>query len=50
MIVANPIKNSTVNLASPFIFNFDKKIMGQVIPKNADKYSLTEPLSKYMEK
>jgi len=35
MIVATPLQNSTINFASPIIFNFDTKKMGQVILENA---------------
>ena len=48
MIVATPLQNSTINFASPIIFNVDTKKMGQVILKNADNYSLTDPLANYI--
>jgi len=49
MIVATPLQNSTINFASPIIFNVDTKKMGQVILKNADNYSLTDPLANYIK-
>jgi flagellar assembly factor FliW len=49
MIIATPLQNSTINFASPIIFNFDTKKMGQVILKNADNYSLTDPLANYIK-
>ena len=48
MIVATPLQNSTINFASPIIFNFDNQKMGQVILENAQNYSLTDPLSNYV--
>ena len=49
MIVATPLQNSTINFASPLIFNIDEKIMGQVILENAQHYSLTDPLANYLK-
>jgi flagellar assembly factor FliW len=49
MIVATPLQNSTINFASPIIFNLDTKKMGQVILKNAENYSLTDPLANYIK-
>jgi flagellar assembly factor FliW len=49
MIVATPLQNSTINFASPIIFNFDDNIMGQVILENAQNYSLTDPLANYIK-
>ena len=49
MIVATPLQNSTINLASPIIFNIDNKKMGQVILENAQNYSLTDPLANYLK-
>ena len=49
MIVATPLKNSTINFASPIIFNMDTNKMGQVILKNAENYSLTDPLANYIK-
>ena len=49
MIVATPLQNSTINFASPIIFNFDTKKMGQVILENAQNYSLTDPLANYIK-
>ena len=49
MIVASPLQNSTVNFASPIIFNVDNKKMGQVILENAQNYSLTDPLANYIK-
>ena len=49
MIVATPLQNSTINFASPIIFNVDEKVMGQVIPENAQNYSLTDPLANYIK-
>jgi len=49
MIVAKPLQNSTINFASPIIFNFDNKKMGQVILENANRYSLTDPLANYIK-
>jgi flagellar assembly factor FliW len=50
MIVATPLQNSTINFASPIIFNIDTKKMGQVILENAENYSLTDPLANYINK
>jgi len=50
MIVATPLQNSTINFASPLIFNIDTKKMGQVILENANQYSLTDPLANYINK
>jgi flagellar assembly factor FliW len=49
MIVATPLQNSTINFASPIIFNFDTNKMGQVILENAQNYSLTDPLANYIK-
>lgn len=49
MIVATPLQNSTINFASPLIFNFDNQKMGQVILENAQNYSLTDPLANYIK-
>jgi flagellar assembly factor FliW len=49
MIIATPLQNSTVNFASPLIFNMDTNKMGQVILENADNYSLTDVLANYLE-
>jgi flagellar assembly factor FliW len=49
MIVATPLQNSTINFASPIIFNIDTKKMGQVILENAENYSLTDPLANYIK-
>jgi len=49
MIVATPLQNSTINFASPIIFNVDTKKMGQVILENAQNYSLTDPLANYIK-
>jgi len=49
MIVATPLQNSTVNFASPLIFNMDTNKMGQVILENADNYSLTDILANYLK-
>jgi len=49
MIVATPLQNSTINFASPIIFNIDNKQMGQVILENAQNYSLTDPLANYLK-
>jgi len=49
MIVATPLQNSTINFASPIIFNIDNKKMGQVILENAQNYSLTDPLANYIK-
>jgi flagellar assembly factor FliW len=49
MIVASPLQNSTINFASPLIFNFDNHKMGQVILDNANDYSLTDPLANYLK-
>ena len=49
MIVATPLQNSTINFASPIIFNLDNQKMGQVILENAQKYSLTDPLANYLK-
>ena len=49
MIVATPLQNSTINFASPLIFNLDIKKMGQVILENAQSYSLTDPLANYLK-
>jgi len=49
MIVATPLQNSTINFASPIIFNFDNNKMGQVILNNANDYSLTDPLANYLK-
>ncbi|NPA55694.1 MAG: flagellar assembly protein FliW [Epsilonproteobacteria bacterium] len=49
MIIAKPLQNSTINFASPIIFNFDNKKMGQVIPQNAQDYALTDPLANYIK-
>ncbi len=49
MIVATPLQNSTINFASPVIFNFDNQKMGQVILENAQNYSLTDPLANYIK-
>ncbi len=49
MIVATPIQNSTINFASPVIFNLDNHKMGQVILENAQNYSLTDPLANYIK-
>jgi len=50
MIVSTPLHKSTINFASPIIFNLDTKKMGQVILENAYNYSLTDPLENYIEK
>jgi flagellar assembly factor FliW len=50
MIVATPLQNSTINFASPIIFNIDTKKMGQVILENAENYSFTDPLANYINK
>jgi len=50
MIVATPLQNSTINFASPIIFNVDNHKMGQVILKNAENYSLTDSLYNYINK
>ena len=49
MIIATPLQNSTVNFASPIIFNVDTNQMGQVILENALNYSLTDPLTNYIK-
>jgi flagellar assembly factor FliW len=49
MIIATPLQNSTINFASPIIFNVDTKKMGQVILENAENYSLTDPLANYIK-
>jgi len=49
MIVATPLQNSTINFASPLIFNLDNQKMGQVILENAQNYSLTDPLANYIK-
>jgi len=49
MIVATPLQNSTINFASPIIFNIDTQKMGQVILENAQNYSLTDPLANYIK-
>ena len=49
MIVATPLQNSTINFASPIIFNLDNDEMGQVILNNAQDYSLTDPLANYIK-
>jgi len=49
MIVATPLQNSTINFASPIIFNIDTGKMGQVILENAQNYSLTDPLANYIK-
>jgi flagellar assembly factor FliW len=49
MIVATPLQNSTINFASPIIFNVDTQKMGQVILENAQNYSLTDPLANYIK-
>jgi len=49
MIVASPLQNSTINFASPIIFNIDTQKMGQVILENAQNYSLTDPLANYIK-
>ena len=49
MIVATPLQNSTINFASPVIFNFDNQKMGQVILENAQNYLLTDPLANYIK-
>ena len=49
MIVATPLQNSTINFASPIIFNLDNNQMGQVILENAQNYSLTDPLANYIK-
>jgi flagellar assembly factor FliW len=49
MIVATPLQNSTINFASPIIFNIDTKKMGQVILENSENYSLTDPLANYIK-
>jgi flagellar assembly factor FliW len=49
MIVATPIQNSTINFASPVIFNLDNHKMGQVILENAQNYSLIDPLANYIK-
>jgi len=49
MIVATPLQNSTINFASPIIFNLDNYKMGQVILENAQNYSLTDPLANYLK-
>jgi len=49
MIVATPLQNSTINFASPIIFNMDTQKMGQVILENANNYSLTDPLANYLK-
>jgi len=49
MIVATPLQNSTINFASPIIFNLDSDEMGQVILNNAQDYSLTDPLANYIK-
>ncbi len=49
MIVATPLQNSTINFASPIIFNLDNQKMGQVILENAQNYSLTDPLANYIK-
>jgi flagellar assembly factor FliW len=49
MIVATPLQNSTINFASPIIFNVDTKKMGQVILENAQNYSLTDSLANYIK-
>jgi len=49
MIVATPLQNSTINFASPIIFNIDNNKMGQVILENAQNYSLTDPLANYIK-
>jgi len=48
MIVATPLQNSTINFASPIIFNLDNNQMGQVILENANLYSLTDLLANYL--
>ena len=47
--IATGAINSTVNFASPLIFNMDTNKMGQVILENADNYSLTDVLANYLE-
>ena len=49
MIIATPLQNSTINFASPFIFNMDNQKMGQVILQNAESYSLTDLLANYLK-
>ena len=49
MIVATPLQNSTINFASPIIFNIDNNKTGQVILENAQNYSLTDPLANYIK-
>ncbi|WP_456480222.1 flagellar assembly protein FliW [Nautilia sp.] len=47
MILNKPFIESTVNFAAPLIFNFDEKIMGQVILEKYG-YGLTEPLKNFI--
>lgn len=48
MIVNTPLEESTVNFASPLIFNFDTNKMGQVI-LNGNSFGLVDKLKDYME-
>ena len=52
MVLQNPIENSTINFLAPIVFNFDKKIMAQVVLDsiNYPQYSIAEPIRMYYEK
>jgi flagellar assembly factor FliW len=52
MITKQPLENSDINFAAPFIFNMDKKLVAQVIldSNRYPQYKLLEKISVFLEK
>jgi flagellar assembly factor FliW len=52
MITKQPLENSEINFAAPFIFNMDKKLVAQVIldSNRYPEYKLLDKISTFLKK
>ena len=48
VIISTKMEKSTINFAAPMIFNTDNKKMVQIILSDSNKYSISEPISGYL--
>ncbi|CRF49218.1 flagellar assembly protein FliW [Helicobacter heilmannii] len=51
MVIQSPLKESTINFLAPLVFNFDHKLMAQVILDSAKypQYQISEKISSFYQ-